>query len=364
LILELLYLGVSIIYPQIQFVTKCRVGVHYDKAFQFNNPVIKQYKKEKIKVTTKKNEIEKDHVFNFDVNDTLLSSELSYIRNFMLKKLLDLLDNNNALPHGMRGRNFNLFQNCYTDIGGIIELISITLGKTECDLLQILVTVLKGGGYNGRRDVFFNNATNYVSPEILGYDARYGNSLRVISHNDLTASIITYFMLIFGYNKWVPNANNNTYGIIPYDGNTGKNELAFLNDTRLSRFAVGNYIKLKETYYENFLSFKCVKFDDCIPHPLLISDSVAIAVASEGENQVENSMKSPKTNDFSSPRSNAVAKSQNTGRKRKLKIDGGSNKGGTRRVKLHKNDNTRKHNKIMKKRTIKHHRKKNNTKRM
>ena len=427
----------------VPFETKCRVGVQYDQPFQFDNTDIKHYKKNKIYIESKKRdkndanvEITNTKNFVFDINDTLLSSELSNIREFMLKKLVDLIDSNNAKnKHGRRGRNFNLFQNCYIDISGIIELISITLGKTECDLLQILVTVLKDGAYDGDIADFNNSETNYISREILGY--QNGNGLRVISHNDLTASIITYFMLIFGYNTWVPKADSNNYGITPYDGNTGKNDLAFLNDTRLSRFAVGNYTKLQEVFNDgsnlsfNYVQFRPTVVTNLIPgaasgvgaidadtnaaetnasetnaaEPGAVSkSSVAFepvgaidaetnasepvgatsesSVASEpvgatsepgadyGVREISESSAASQDNTITQvnkrQRKNPVTSYYFTRYKKRGREDktGGSKIGGTRRIKLRKKYITRKKNKILKKRTKKHYRKKYKTKRL
>ena len=385
----------------VPFETKCRVGVQYDQPFQFDNTDIKHYKKNKIYIESKKRdkndanvEITNTKNFVFDINDTLLSSELSNIREFMLKKLVDLIDSNNAKnKHGRRGRNFNLFQNCYIDISGIIELISITLGKTECDLLQILVTVLKDGAYDGDIADFNNSETNYISREILGY--QNGNGLRVISHNDLTASIITYFMLIFGYNTWVPKADSNNYGITPYDGNTGKNDLAFLNDTRLSRFAVGNYTKLQEVFNDgsnlsfNYVQFRPPRVTDLVPgtDSRVGATSEVVAIDTDTETNVPSEpvgatskpfvtrvvtrqakrLKLDKEGRFTPKtvlQSEPTAPTAPIKRKINETETGGSKLCYTRRIKLRKKYITRKKNKILKKRTKKHYRKKYKTKRL
>ena len=355
------------------FLTQCKVGVLYKEPFNFvsDNNTRKEYKQEKIQITTKSEEED----FVFDINDTLLSSELSNIRKFMLKKLVNLIDTNNIID-----TNNNLFQNCYRDINGIIELISITLGKTECDLLQVLLTVLKDGG----RIDGFDEQTNYISNKVIGYNPD-GNGLRVISHNDLTASIITYFMLIFGYNKW--DIKNITHGNgeiqrrvfipIPYEGNTGKNDLAFLNDTRLSRFAVGNYVKLQEEF-EGGISFKCVQFGPPTgPELAVASGDVSGTTSGVGDTTIADSgigdllvsNKKPKLTRASSYSSNVSVPTNISGdvkpRKRSYSdLAGGSKIRNTRRLKNKKNCITRKKNTILKKGTIKHYRKKCKTKRI
>lgn len=404
-------------HPLIHFQTNCRVGVVYQRPFVFDVDK-KLYKQEKIQIITK-NKGYSEEDFVFDINDTLLSSELSNIRHFMLRKLVSLIDDNNSFENnGKKQRiNVDLFQNCYMDINGINELISITLGKTECDLLQILVTVLKHGGHVP------NDSISYVSDKVLGYFGD-GNGLRVISHNDLTASIITYFMLIFGYYTW--EFGEDKFIPVLYDDNTGKNELAFLNDTRLSRFAVGNYSKLQEVYgNNNNFSFNCVDIVDCSNNRQNIEARAQNAErqlqeaneAREAAQQQLEQANQEKTEaeeranicdeELSQLRENQLVEGNQANdipvvvnehgnqaeeqgnqvepvaanqpepvRKKKREEDDDSSGrlrsgtkylkssgGSTRRVKNKKYIATRKYKQVFRKKTIKHHRKKNNTKR-
>jgi hypothetical protein len=284
----------------------CNVGIEYKNQFNFTDRNLTEYKHKAVNINT-------------------MSPELSNIRKNMLDKLIDLFDITNLNDP---------FSTIYTQDTKIIELLAITLNKTECDLLQILLTVLKNGGIQ-----------NYVyqGENVIGYNSD-GNALRLISHNDLTASIITYFMLIFGYHTW----NNDRFEY--YIGNEGKNEFAYLNDTRLGRLIVGRTEGLDVYLHENggggFQLIQYIKQGDIRP------------VSVEGQAKAE-----------STEQLKMEGEGEDTCRGRRNKddicvISGGSKLCSTRRVKLRKKYITIKKNKILKKGTKKHYKKKYKTKRL
>jgi hypothetical protein len=201
-------------------------------------------------------------------------------------------------------------------------------------------------------------------------------------------------MLIFGYYTWTSTHDNpNKFTLVKYNGNTGKNELAFLNDTRLSRFAVGDYSKLRSVLSNVFnVSFNCVQFRPPVVTNLIpgadygvgaidadtnadetnVSESVGAvsesSVAFEPVGATSEPVAAYETNNKRRRKNPVIPVISDyfTRYKKREREDktGGSKIGGTRRVKLRKKYITRKKNKILKKGTKKHYRKKYKTKRL
>jgi hypothetical protein len=80
----------------------------------------------------------------------------------------------------------------------ITRLFASTLNKTVGDLMQILTALTKYGGIVNLHAIH-NKVIPYTN------DTYAGHAYREIVHHDLTASVITYFMLIFGANEWTIN---------------------------------------------------------------------------------------------------------------------------------------------------------------
>jgi hypothetical protein len=141
--------------------------------------------------------------------------------------------------------NNNVFENYYdnTNMKKINRLFAGTLNKTLGDLMQILTVLVKFGGIN---------SLHSFGKDVMTYNNQ-GDGFRMVSHHDLTASVITYFLLIFGEYVFELNEQgiwkNKNYRsdpkFLPYI-NSGKNKGGFMNDHNLVRFAVGNFEDVNE----------------------------------------------------------------------------------------------------------------------
>lgn len=132
----------------------------------------------------------------------------------------------------------------------ITRLFASTLNKTVGDLMQILTVLTKYGGITHLHAIHHK-----VIPYI--YDETYqGHAYREIVHHDLTASIITYFMLIFGSNVWCVTSQD--YMMMPFN-NGGMNVGACMSDHNNPRSFIGNPRKISDliNYFNNNFMKKC-----------------------------------------------------------------------------------------------------------
>ena len=157
------------------------------------------------------------------------STTLESTREFNIRNLMQVIQEDFNPNHPLLDRY-------YREMKYVNDLISGTLMKTLGDLMQVLLALIKFGGIN---DLWS------FGKDVIPYDI-LGNALRVVSHHDLTASVITYFLLIFGNYLFIPQANATWQMIDPQTNhldnyiNHGKNLGAAMNDHTLTRFAVGN----------------------------------------------------------------------------------------------------------------------------
>jgi len=206
------------------------INVECNLIIAFNDPLLLSGMEEEFNKSIKKDStqkvkaIEQDSMINHPNSTTLEDT-----RKFNIQTLMQVIK-----------ESFNpknpLLDPYYTDIKYVNDLISGTLMKTLGDLMQVLLALIKFGGIN---DLWS------FGKDVIPYD-RGGNALRVVSHHDLTASVITYFLLIFGNYLFIPQANTIWQMTVPLQGNLdnyinhGKNMGAAMNDHTLTRFAVGN----------------------------------------------------------------------------------------------------------------------------
>jgi hypothetical protein len=130
----------------------------------------------------------------------------------------------------------DIFNFYYSNKSQLDNLLATTLNKTVGDLMQVLTVLIKFGGIT-RLHSFGDDVIPYLSD---------GNAIREINHHDLTASIITYFMLIFGgYN--IRHSSGNFDLLFEEYENPGKNKGGYMSDHNVGRNAIGNYQQVTST---------------------------------------------------------------------------------------------------------------------
>ena len=105
------------------------------------------------------------------------------------------------------------------------------LDKTIGDLCQILAALTK-----------FSGITNLytISAQVYQYLSKMnGNMVREILHNDLTATIITQFMLLFGGYNWILTSGQPSWNLSNYT-NQGKNEGGYSTNANDRAICYGN----------------------------------------------------------------------------------------------------------------------------
>jgi len=140
----------------------------------------------------------------------------------------------------------NFFEIYYEDQPKLNNLLATTLNKTVGDLMQVLTVLVKYGGI--QQLLSFGD-------DVIPYSLN-GDAIREINHHDLTASIITYFMLIFGGYIIEHNSSNNfKLNFIVYE-NPGKNKGGYMSDHIVGRNGIGNRGQVQNVLNEFYVTMK------------------------------------------------------------------------------------------------------------